>query len=93
MVAMSGTPRFRRRPDVLTRTAPEFVALARPDGHNVTLAGPAAALWLLLEEPGTAHDLARSLAARYDADTERIVADIAPVLERLQVDEYVATDD
>ena len=92
MVVMSGTPRYRRRSDVLMRTAPDFVALARPEGANVSLAGPAAALWSLLEEPATAQELAHRLATGYDADVARIAVDIAPVLERLRVDDYLTAD-
>ena len=40
---------LRRRGDVLWRTGDQFLALARVDGHPLTVSGPGADVWARLE--------------------------------------------
>ena len=89
MGSMTDGRRYRARPDVLVRIAPGFVAIARPDGVNLTLTGTGAALWQLLGEPRTMHDLSHDLAERYDVDPQRVADDIAPVLAELQDEQFL----
>lgn len=84
--------RYRRRLDLLVRLAPGFVALARVDGTLVTLADSGAAVWGLLDEPRTVDEIAEVLAHDYDADPDRIAADIRPLLEQLTTSGFVTAD-
>jgi len=85
--------RYARRPDLLVRHAPGFVAVARVDGSSITLEGPGAAVWRLLDEPRTILDLAQELADVYDAEPPRIAADIEPLLAELAESGFVITDE
>lgn len=84
--------RYRRSPDLLTRQAPGFVALARIDGATVSLAESGAAVWDLLDEPRTLAELADALAETYDADASTIAVDVEPLLGQLTESGFVATD-
>lgn len=65
------------------RSAPGFLALARPGSDALTISGPAADLWELLAADPTPAGLAATLAARYGADPAMVESDLAPVLDAL----------
>ena len=52
----------------------------------VEVTGPASGLWDLLAEPTDAATAAAALAAHHDADPDRVLADIEPVLTRWAAD-------
>jgi len=56
---------------------------------SVTLAGSAAAVWGLLDEPRTLDELAEQLADAYDAEPARIAADVKPLLTQLAESHFV----
>ncbi len=89
---MSRARRYQRRPDLLSRTAPGFVTLARVDGTGVTLTGTGAAVWELLDEARSVAEVAAELAHTYDADAARISADVEPLLGELTASGYVTVD-
>jgi hypothetical protein len=92
MGSVPGEPTYRRRADLLVRTAPGFVAICRRDGHNVSLTGTGAAVWELLDRGRTVNDLVVSLASVYDADGVAIAGDVAPLLQRLVDEGFVTVD-
>ena len=92
MGAMTQATRYRRRPDLLSRTSPGLVVLARVDGTNVSLTGSAESVWRLLDRERTLGDLADDLASIYDAESSRIAADVEPVLSELVESGFVVTD-
>jgi hypothetical protein len=92
MGAVTQSARYRRRPDLLSRTAPGVVVLARVDGTSVTLTGSGASVWALLDEARTVGDLAADLAAIYHADPSQIADDIEPLLTELVQSGYVDAD-
>ena len=81
--------RYQRRPELLTRQAPGFVALARVDGTSVRLPGSGAAVWALLDEPRSVAEVGEALTSTYDADAAQIAADVEPLLEQLAESGFV----
>jgi hypothetical protein len=81
---MSAVPVLARGPGVLWRRTLRGVlisVLEDPEPFLVTTPGDA--VWELLEEPRTRTELVAELSEMFDTATERIDADIAPVLSEL----------
>ena len=74
---------MRRHPETIWRSAPDYVAVARPGGEILTVTGPAAGLWELLEQGTTLADAAEVLADRHGAPVDVVLADLEPLWERL----------
>jgi hypothetical protein len=80
----SSARRWERDHRTLSRSAPGVVVLLGPDGGDpILLRGTGVALWRALDRPQTTDQLARRLAAEFDADAEAVRSDIDPVMERL----------
>lgn len=76
--------KLRRSPSTLWREgAFGVVVLGRDTSEPRTLTGTGPALWRALAEPVTRARLSRELAVAFDADPDRVAADIAPVLADL----------
>jgi hypothetical protein len=77
-------PRLRRGEHVLWRRSLDAVLLL-PVGaaEPVTLAGTGPEVWELLAAPASVPELARKLAARYDADPATVETDLVALLDRL----------
>lgn len=90
--------RWRRREDVLWRRSLDAVVVL-PAGTDepVAIAGTGAAVWDLLEEPGTLDEIVEALLERYEADAAVVSHDVVELLERLAemgaVSATVGTDD
>jgi hypothetical protein len=65
------------------RTTDRVVILASPLDELISMTGTGRDLWDCLAVPRTVADIASELAARYDVAPDRVLADIAPVLEEL----------
>jgi hypothetical protein len=77
-------PRYVRADDVLTREGPfGVVVLAAAAAAPCTLTGTGTEVWAALAEPCDRTGLAAELAARFDADPEVVVRDVAPVVDEL----------
>ena len=87
-------PMIRRSPDVLAAqlSEAELVLLGPQSERYVGLDPIAADVWAALETPRTLSQIAQSLAAHYNAPPDRIAADIAPMLERLEQEGLVERD-
>ncbi|GAA4125157.1 hypothetical protein GCM10022415_31860 [Knoellia locipacati] len=77
---------MRRHPETIWRAAPGFVALARPGGEILTVTGPAAGLWELLEQGTTPAEAAEVLAGRHGATVDVVLADLEPLWDRLRAE-------
>ena len=78
------TMRYARRALVLWRRSGDAVVLLPADGSQVfTLEGSGVDLWHLLSEPIGLDEAADALAEAYGTTSDRVAADIAPVLEEL----------
>jgi type IV secretory pathway TrbD component len=76
--------RYRRSPAALHRTVGHEVLLAGADRESFdVLPGTAASVWTLLEKSATLPELSDELARTYGTPVERIVADVAPLLDEL----------
>jgi Coenzyme PQQ synthesis protein D (PqqD) len=80
----SSSVRRVRAPGVLWREG-EFgvVVLAHGDSGPQTLSGTAPALWHALQQPHTDLALATELARQFGVEPDRVLVDIAPVLDEL----------
>ena len=78
---LTGT--IRRRDDVLYRVGVDFLAIARVDGYSLTLTGPGASIWEILQGPMTGGSVVSVLAEEYEVPHETVACDIGPVLERM----------
>ena len=66
-----------RRPDVIWRTAPDYLVLMDASGDLMEISGSVVLAWELLAEPIEFDELVSELASTYDTPSE----DVAPVLE------------
>jgi hypothetical protein len=80
---MSDGPVYSRGEVLWRRTHDRVIILTPGSREVVTLQATACDLWAVLDEPGSLGEVARRLAARYDAPFEQIASDIGPVLEEL----------
>jgi hypothetical protein len=81
----NGEIRYRRSPSVLARTVGPEVLLSAPDDQAIrSLSGTASTVWLLLEEPRTAAELAGMAAEIYDVSPPAILGDIQGLLAALE---------
>lgn len=81
--------RWRRRPEVLWRTAPGYLVLAAVGGTFVEVGGPGADIWLRLADWVDEGDLAATLADDYGADLQIVSPDVHALLEELHGQGYV----
>ena len=76
---------WTRTPTVLWRRTPAtLVRLDTDEGAPVTVGGPAADLWTLLDEPTTLAEATELLAEAYSADPNQVRDDLARMLEDLE---------
>ena len=76
--------RLERVPAVLWRRQLDGVLVLAPGAEEpIQISVPGDALWLLLAEPSTIHELAEDLADLYGTDESVIRADIQPALAAL----------
>ena len=76
---------WTRAPTVLWRRTPAtLVLLDAEDGAPVTVGGPAADLWSLLDEPTTLAEATELLAEADSADPSQVSDDLARMLEDLE---------
>lgn len=80
---------MRRHPESIWRSAPGFLAVARPGTEILTVSGPAADLWELLDRHTTLSDVAAELAARHDAPVDVVLHDLEPLWDRLRIEGLV----
>ena len=80
---------MRRNPQSLWRFVPGFLAVGLPGCDVLTVRGPAADLWYLLREDTTVETLTEALADRYGAAVLDVLQDVAPLLERLELEGHV----
>lgn len=74
---------WARRPEVLWRSIPGLVVLARPEldaGDPVTVTGPGAAIWEILEPPISEAELVELLIEVFDAEADVVAADVHALL-------------
>jgi Coenzyme PQQ synthesis protein D (PqqD) len=84
MTAGTTGRRIRRRPGVLWRRSLDAVVLLPPGAPDViTLAGTGLAVWQLLAEWRSEHELAEVLAAAYGSTPDVVVRDLGPLLHAL----------
>lgn len=74
---------MRRHPESVWRAAPGFLAVARPGTEILTVSGPAADLWELLEHDTTLPLAASELARRHEAPVDVVRRDLEPLWDRL----------
>lgn len=73
---------MKRSAAALWRTAPGFLTVTRPGVDVLTVEGPGADIWNLLEQEISFEELAERLAERYSAPLETVRADLAPMIDR-----------
>ncbi|MFQ5558344.1 MAG: PqqD family protein [Acidimicrobiales bacterium] len=72
------------RAEVLWRTVLDGVLVrVRGSDDTVLLAGTGVALWRVLDEPTPVRQVVERLAAEHGASSERVAADLDPVLDDL----------
>lgn len=90
---------WRRDPRWLFRVAADQVVLAAPDGRRRTLEGQAAAVWVVLERPGSAGAVAERVRRRWPppepAVPEAVGADtsVARTLALLAAHDLIGPDE
>jgi hypothetical protein len=70
---------WRRDPRWVFRVAADQVVLAAPDGIRRTLEGQAAAVWVVLDRPGSAREVAERVRRRWPASEVERVDGVEPV--------------
>ena len=83
-------PKWIRSPNVLWRTAPDFLALATIEGDLIEVSGPGEQIWNLLASAMAFDDLVDCLSVRYGGDSAVISQDVAELLHTLGEGGYVA---
>lgn len=85
--------RWRRRPRVLWRTAPGYLALATVDGRTLEVDGPGGDVWAQLAGWITEEELTAALARQYGAEEQVVSPDVRSLLHELHAQGYVDRDD
>lgn len=81
---MTRETRMQRRADLLWRRSLDAVLVVPPGADEpITLAGTGPELWDLLETPRSLPELVRELAARHQASSDLVEADVSPVIDQL----------
>lgn len=75
--------RWRRRSDVLWRTAPGYLVVGTVDGRTLEVEGPGDEVWALLETWTTERDLVAAMRRRYTAEESTVAADLRSLLDAL----------
>jgi Coenzyme PQQ synthesis protein D (PqqD) len=83
-VAERDTTLQRSKRALWRRTTRGLVVLP-PRGEPIVVSGPAVPIWDILAEPVTAEELSERLAARFAVPAQRVLSQIAPVLQQLRV--------
>jgi hypothetical protein len=81
--------RWRRNAQVLWRTAPGYLAVAKVDGRSLEVEGPAGDIWGRLGDWISEEELTSALASRYGADEEVVSTDVLSLLHELVGQGYV----
>jgi hypothetical protein len=84
--------RFRRRTDVLWRTADSYLVVSTVAGEGLQATGPAPEIWHGLGEWITIDDLSADLAERHGADSEQVRRDVTAFIDQLIDEGYVESD-
>lgn len=85
--------RWRRSTQILWRSAPSYLALARVDGGHIEIRGPGDVVWELLEHEIDYRSLVDELARRFQADVEVVELDLRKLLLDLEREQYVVQCD
>src|SRR5204862_5856219 len=77
--------RYRRLPTLLSRMVGSEVLLGTPGGEDLhALDGTAAAVWTMLDRPGSVEDIANRAATVYGVSPEAITPDVEALLQSLE---------
>ncbi len=85
--------RWRRNAQVLWRTVPGYLAVAKVDGRSLEVEGPAGDIWRRLDDWISEEELIGTLASRYGADEEVVSTDVLSLLHELAGQGYVGRMD
>lgn len=80
---------WRRRPQVLWRAVPGYLALATPEGRTLEVGGAAHEVWTRLADWVGEDALAGDLAVRYSAEERDIARDVQSLLHHLHAEGFV----